>query len=169
MVKQLPPPCDSFVLSVALPPGIAGREPPADARHGVASAAHAPLRNWTVVWHPGAEVRSLAAAEALYWPSPIHDRAWIKSSALASLLRAVSLFGCPCPCCTDDAPNTLPQDAQLQQAAALAGGSNAAADDPALATAVGGRLLHVVPDGRAAGTAAPRDQPSITAECLMVQ
>jgi hypothetical protein len=58
------------------------------------------------------------------------------------------------------------QDPQLQQAAALAGGSNVDANDPALMAAVHGRLLHVVPDKGSAGN--PSGQASITPECLMV-
>lgn len=58
-VKQLPPPVDAFLLSVAYPPGIAGQVPPADAQHAAASAVHAPLQEWTVVWHPGTQVRRL--------------------------------------------------------------------------------------------------------------
>jgi hypothetical protein len=54
-VKQLPPPVQSYVQSVALPPRMAGRLPPTDARHA-APAVHAPLRGLTVVWHAGTEV-----------------------------------------------------------------------------------------------------------------
>ena len=55
-VKQLPPPVQSYVQSVALPPSIAGRVPPTDARHAATPAVHAPLRGLTVVWHAGTEV-----------------------------------------------------------------------------------------------------------------
>lgn len=55
-VKEMPPPCDSFLLSVVLPRDVADRLPPTDARGAAPTAVHAPLRDWTVVWHPGTEV-----------------------------------------------------------------------------------------------------------------
>jgi hypothetical protein len=63
-------------------------------------------------------------------------------------------------------PSDVLQEPQIQQAAALAGGSNVSASEPAIAAAVHSQLLHVVANEVA--DSIPAGQPSITAECLMV-
>lgn len=68
--------------------------------------------------------------------------------------------------CQQGRPSNALQEPQLQQAAALAGGSNVSASEPSVAAAVHNQLLHVV--ANEAVDSVPAGQPSITAECLMV-